>query len=164
MTRRPLDVAILCGVWLAVWVSSASAMMREVPLSESIARAAAVVVAHVDAMQSHWTDDHTTIVTDVTFTVRESWRGSLAPQAPLVLTVLGGEVGEIGVRSEHQPQFRQGESVLLFLEETAGARFAVYGLEQGVCRLDRDTVYSPHGEVIPRATLAATVAHTVRTR
>ncbi len=159
----------IVGVWLACLASAvlatpASALMREVPLGECASQAAAVVVARVDALQSHWTDDGTTIVTDVSFTVLDGWRGTLAPQAPLTLTVTGGEVGDIGVRSEHQPQFRRGETVVLFLEETAGARYAVYGLEQGVCRVERDIVYPFRGEPVTRMDLAATVARASRTR
>ncbi|MBI5708758.1 MAG: hypothetical protein HZC42_00385 [Candidatus Eisenbacteria bacterium] len=155
--------AILALAMLAV-ASPALALMVEVPLDRLITSSDAVVRAKVTGLESHWTADHSTIVTDVTLSIEESWAGDLAAGAPLVLQVEGGEVGDIGIRSEHQPVFSPGEETVLFLKATSNARLRVNAVEQGKYTVLGDHVVGFRQQAFPLATLRATVNGLTRSR
>jgi hypothetical protein len=135
----------------------ASALMREVPLHDLVGGSAAIVRAEVTGVESHWTADHTTIVSDVTLRVAESWAGGLAPGSRLALEVEGGEVGDIGIFVEHQPRFHAGERVVLFLRSDPSARLRVNALEQGKFSVVDDQVISFRQQVMPLRSLQAMV-------
>ena len=151
MKRALLVLALLA------FAGPALALMIEVPLDRLAATSDAVVRAKVTDLHSRWTDDHATIVTDVTFSIVESWSGDLVAGSPLVLQVEGGEVGDLGVRVEHQPVFSPGEETVLFLKVTPSARFRVNALEQGKFTVLGDQVMGFRGEHLPLVTLRATV-------
>lgn len=142
---------------LLAFAGPASGLMLEVPLDRLAAGSDAVVRAKVMEMESRWTDDRTTIVTDVTFSIVESWAGDLVIGSKLVLQVEGGEVGDLGVRVEHQPVFRPGEETVLFLKATPSARYRVNALEQGKFMVLGDQVTGFRGESLSLVTLRATV-------
>ena len=79
MKRALLVLALLS------FAGPALALMIEVPLDRLAATSDAVVRAKVTDLQSRWTDDHATIVTDVTFSIVESWSGDLVAGSQLVL-------------------------------------------------------------------------------
>ena len=122
--------SILAGALLAA-ATPAAALMLRAPLDELVGSSDAIVRAGVLSTESRWLDDPRVIVTEVKLEVREPWRGGLRSGAPLTLTVLGGEVGGMGMKQEHQPEFRAGEEVVLFLKATPSARWAVNYEEQG---------------------------------
>ncbi len=135
----------------------AVALMVEVPLPRLVADADAVVKAKVVALESRWTDDHATIVTDVTLTVEESWAGDLAAGRRFVVRVEGGEVGDMGIQSEHQPAFADGEECVLLLRATSSARLEVSGLEQGKFTVLGDQVVDFRQQAMPLQSLRRTV-------
>jgi len=142
---------------LLAFARPAPALMLEVPLDRLAAGSDAVVRAKVMEMESRWTDDRTTIVTDVTFSIVESWAGDLVVGSRMVIQVEGGEVGDLGVRVEHQPVFRPGEETVLFLKATPSARYRINALEQGKFTVLSDQVMGFRGENLPLVTLRATV-------
>ncbi len=155
--------AILALAMLAV-ASPAPALMVEVPLDRLITSSDAVVRAKVTGLESRWTADQSTIVTDVTLSIEESWAGDLAVGARLVLQVEGGEVGDIGIRSEHQPVFSPGEETVLFLKATSNARLRVNAVEQGKYTVLGDHVVGFRQQTFPLATLRATVNGLTKSR
>ena len=142
---------------LLLGASAASALMLEIPMDQLVASSSSVVRGQVTGLNSHWTDDHTIIVTDVSFRVDEDWVGSLKPTTVLNLQVKGGEVGEIGQRTEHQPVFRQDQRAVLFLAPTPSARLVINYDEQGVYSVDGNLAIGARGQIVPLATLKATV-------
>ena len=148
--------AILVLAMLAL-AAPALALMVEVPLEKLASSSDAVVRAKVTGLESRWTDDHATIVTDVTLAIVESWTGDLVAGSRLVLQVEGGEVGDIGVRVEHQPVFSPGEETVLFLRATPGARYRINALEQGKYTVMGDHVVGFKQQSFPLATLRAPV-------
>src|SRR5262252_6464008 len=100
--KRSLLAGLLIGLAAA---APAAAFMLEVPMEDLVRTSDAVVRATVTDRQSRWLTSPHIIVTDVTLDVRESWFGTLQPGQHITLEVRGGEVGEIGMREEHQPVF-----------------------------------------------------------
>jgi hypothetical protein len=136
----------------------AAALMPEVPLDRLATESDAIVHARVTGLGSRWTEDHATIVTDVSLTVVEGWAGAYRAGDRLELTVEGGEVGDQGIRTEHQPRFRPGEETVLFLVATPAARWRVLALEQGKFTLRQGEALDFRGRTLPLATLRATVS------
>lgn len=149
---------VLLTLALLLLAGPAAALMLEVPLDRLATESDAIVHARVTDLRSRWTDDHATIVTDVTFTVVEGWAGAYRAGDRLELTIEGGEVGNEGIRVEHQPRFRPEEEDLLFLKATTDARVRVLALEQGRFTLDEDVALDFRGRTLPLATLKATVS------
>ncbi len=142
---------------LVALAAPAGAMMLEVPFDRLVTTSDAVVRAKVMALESHWTADRSTIVTDVTLVIEESWVGTMPAGAPLRLQVEGGEVGDLGVRVEHQPTFRLGEESVLFLASDASFRLRVNALEQGKYTIVGDEAVGWGARVISLGALRARV-------
>lgn len=100
---------------MAILAGTAQALMIPVPLDQLTNEAGAILAGQVTEISSAWTADGYTIVTDVQLRVEEAWRGSMQPGDLVSLQVQGGIVGDIGIRVEHQPTFRPGENVVVFL-------------------------------------------------
>ncbi|MCC6349155.1 MAG: hypothetical protein IT347_06140 [Candidatus Eisenbacteria bacterium] len=129
MTRLRAMLVAALGLLLA---APALAYMFEAPLEEIVASSDLVVKGRVTGLQSRFLDSSTRfIVTDVTLSVDEVWAGTMGAGRTVTFTINGGEVGEIGMRQEHQPVFSQGEEALVFLRAGTDARLAVNYAEQG---------------------------------
>ena len=110
----------------------AAAAMIPFTMGEMVAESESVVQGRVVSMNSHWLDGTgSIIVTDVAFAVDEVWMGNQSPGDQLTLQVAGGEVGEIGMRQEHAPQFRIDEEAVVFLWTRPDGRLDVFNAEQG---------------------------------
>lgn len=119
---------------LLVLTSSLPATAAMIPftIDEMVAESESVVQGRVVSMNSHWLDGTgSIIVTDVLFAVDEVWMGNQSPGDQLTLQVAGGEVGEIGMRQEHAPQFRVDEEAVVFLWTRPDGRLEVFNAEQG---------------------------------
>ena len=148
----------LCLLGLLVLATPAAALMLEVPFDRLARDSDEIVRVKVIGLESRWTDDRATIVTDVTLAVVETWAGDLTPGNSIVLQVQGGEVGEMGIRAEHQPVFAMGEEAVIFLKATPSARWRVYGLEQGKYTVLEDQTVGFRRQRLSLASLRATVA------
>jgi hypothetical protein len=148
-------------LWPAcLWMLAAStawAIMLDVPMDQLVASSSSVVRGQVTGLHSHWTSDHTNIVTDVTFRVDEDWTGAIQAGTSLTLQVLGGEVGEIGQRTEHQPVFTKDQYAVLFLAESPSARLVINYDAQGAYTVEGDKAIGAKGQIMPVSTLKATV-------
>ena len=121
-------MALLC---LAAFAAPAGAMMIKVPLGDLTKQAGSVLRGRVVSTRSAWTADRATIVTEVTITVNETWKGAAPAGNTVTLTVPGGEVGDEGIAVEHAPVFAKDEDVVLFLEPQADGGLRVSADEQG---------------------------------
>lgn len=69
------------------------------------------------------------IVTDVAFTVRKTHKG--ADSSEVVVTELGGKIGNSRYVAEDMPNARPGQEMLLFLHREADGKYTVVGGSQG---------------------------------
>lgn len=97
--------------------------------AELVKGADAIVQGKIVRLESSWNESGTLIVTDAVVKVRETLRGA-APRLVTVRTA-GGEVGDYGVEAVGFPKFRQGEQVILFLDQKPDAPARVLGYQQG---------------------------------
>ncbi|MGA9524220.1 MAG: hypothetical protein WBV82_22390 [Myxococcaceae bacterium] len=125
---------VACGfVLLAPPAQATTLVHRDVP---ALTRDAdTIVVGRVVKSESRWTADRRRIVTDVTVEVGESLKG--APGKTVVIRQPGGRVGDIGQRVDGVASFKQGEEVVVFLEQRPDRSFMLSGMSQGKFRVER---------------------------
>jgi hypothetical protein len=131
--------------------------MVRVPFERLVSSSAHVVHGHVMTLESRWTVDGATIVTDVTLGVAADWAERIPAGRRITLEVEGGVVGRIGIRTEHQPEFRPGEEVVVFLEPPRDGRHRVAHLEQGKFAVAEGRVHGPGRPPEPLASFRAAV-------
>jgi hypothetical protein len=148
---------LLLTLGLLALAGPAFALALVVPVDRLITDSDVIVQARVTGLVSHWTDDHSTIVTDVTLVVVESWAGGLVPGSPLTLQVKGGEIGEERVGYEHMTVFAPDEETVLFLKATTSGRWRVNAVEQGKYTVLGDQVVDFRQQALPLSALRATV-------
>lgn len=152
MHRRFFTVFAIIAVLFGA--SSAFASMSvAMSMEELVGDADQVVVGTVVSQQSRW-DEHRRIVTDVTIRVEESIKGRATVGQTVVVTRLGGEVGDLGMRVEGEATFEVGERAIVFAEKVArGRALRTVGMSQGVLPIrvmpGRDRVMREH--VLPGA-------------
>jgi len=114
-----------------------ASLLVALDMSAMVERADTVAVVDVASARAAWDARHERIVTTVELTVVESWKGSAAPAARLVVAQPGGTVGDVTMTVLGMPRFSPGERALVFLHGPAD-RAAVVGLAQGkrALRLD----------------------------
>jgi hypothetical protein len=99
-----------------------------------------VVLGTVVRMESRFDSrsDYKRIVTDVSIKVNRVIAGE--PREAVVVTVLGGEVGNQGQLVPGAPRFKVGEEVVLFLRRFRDLpdRFSIVGFTEGVFRVERE--------------------------
>ncbi len=97
-----------------------------------VAQADHVVVGNVESSTSRW-DGSGRIVTDVSIRVDETMMGDRATGEVLVVTHLGGAVGEVGLHIEGEARFAVGERALVFGANVRGSStlVRVVGMSQG---------------------------------
>jgi hypothetical protein len=161
MRRAPFGFVLALAL---AWALPAAAIMIQAPLDQIVASSSSIVHGKVTDLKSHWTDDHSIIVTDVSFLVSEDWSGTVAPGTVLTLQVKGGEVGEIGMRQEHQPVFQKDQEALLFLTETPGARLAISYDEQGAYAVQGNQIVAFDGQRALLTTFRSVVRNMVQAR
>lgn len=105
-------------------------MLIQKDLSEMVYEADSILVGKVIKMESRWTEDKGTIVTDVTIVV-ESYLKNPISTKEVVIQIPGGEVGEIGLKVSDVPSFRVDEEVLIFLKKDTMASWVTYHGAQG---------------------------------
>jgi hypothetical protein len=112
---------------------AAASTFRHLSMDELVRNSDAVVLGTVVARQARFaSDDSGRILTDVRVHVAESVLGS-TEGSDVVVTVLGGEIGDQGQRVHGAPTFETGEEVVLFLQRNPAhvAPWSLVGLAQG---------------------------------
>lgn len=97
-----------------------------------------IIIGKVSEQKSRWNKDKTRIYTDVSINVDEYLKGSTG-QNSIIVTHLGGEVGEVGELYSHIPSFKAEEDVLLFVKKAKyDDAYNVFQGEYGKLSLIRD--------------------------
>lgn len=102
-----------------------------IPLTveDLVANSTTIVHGTVLSTRSHWNEDRSLIVTDVTLRVTSLLRGPAAGE--IVITQPGGSVGKLGVEIPGASAFRAGEETVLFARVDGQGNLQPTGLDQG---------------------------------
>jgi len=97
-----------------------------------------IVTGKVVNQKSQWNSEKSRIHTNVTIQVEEFLKGS-NNQNRIVITHLGGEVGNIGETYSHVPTFKDDEEVLVFVKKSnKDESLSVFHGEEGKLTLYED--------------------------
>jgi hypothetical protein len=100
-------------------------------------QAAQVVVATViDVTSRYGVSAHgdRLIYSDVVAAVSETWKG--APANIVIVTVEGGEVGDVALRVSDLPVMQKGERILYFLDRAADGNWVPHRRALGIVKVD----------------------------
>lgn len=123
--RRAIRQTLL--LMIALWTSvplGATTLIRE-GLDELVAHNQKVIVGEVLGARSYWNEDKTFILTDVRIAPDETIKGKAEKE--LVVTLLGGSVGDLTTLIVGGAELLPGRSYVLFLnpEKLPGTRQAL---------------------------------------
>ena len=90
-----------------------------------------IITGKVTQQNSSWNENQTRIYTQATIQVEEYLKGS-NNSGPVIISYLGGEVGEVGEMYSHMPRFEDNEEVLVFLKkDDKSTNYKVFNGEEG---------------------------------
>jgi hypothetical protein len=131
---RPLVLGLLA---LVLSVTAGRASVVEAPtLQQMVDRADRIFVGQVVDVRSYRTG--TSIHTDVTFRTSDVVKGAESPM--VVLTFLGGTVGEDTLEVSGMPKFAIGDEQVVFAVDAARQMSPIVGLWHGRVRVSRDLI------------------------
>jgi hypothetical protein len=97
-----------------------------------------IITGKVVNQKSQWNSEKSRIYTNVTIQVDEFLKGS-NNQSRIVITHLGGEVGDVGESYSHVPTFIDSEEVLVFVKKSdKDESMSVFEGEEGKLTLYED--------------------------
>lgn len=122
----------LTAASVAVGGSARAATVRALSLDELTAAAELIVVGQARERQSRWSDSGRLIVSDVAVGVERVVKGRATAGQDLVVTHLGGSIGDLGLRVPGAAAFELGGRAVLFLRaHPATGELRVVGMSQG---------------------------------
>ena len=128
-------VALACA-WLSASPGSAS-IVQALELPELVDQSDRIVLGRVVFAEAFRQADGT-IATWYRVEVEQELRTDAPPrdeEPEVILQVLGGEIGDLGMRVEGEPRFSVGERAVLFMREGSQLAFRPVGMAQGVMRV-----------------------------
>jgi hypothetical protein len=140
MRRLPSPIALLCALALALTATLATpraaraTLMEALDLATLVDRSDDVVVARAVRKSSRWMGER--IVTDVVLEISEVAKGDRSEGEALQVLLLGGAVGELGMRVAGEAGLEPGHEYLLFLRRWNGTSRPV-GMAQGALPVQR---------------------------
>ena len=123
------------------------------------AGADAILVGKVTNQHSKLNTDKTKIYTDVTIAVEDYLKGNVSEKS-VIVSHLGGEVGDVGELYSHLPKFKNDEEVLVFLKKDEKNKdYKVLNGEEGKITLQRDAITGEKitGSNIPLSSLKSQI-------
>jgi len=97
-----------------------------------------IITGKVTQQNSNWNENKTRIYTQATIQVDEYLKGGNTGNS-IVVSYLGGEVGDIGELYSHMPKFEDNEEVLVFLEkDDRSTNYKVLNGEEGKINVIND--------------------------
>ena len=136
---RLLSSIFLCAVLMTIFLNSevySQSLKSEIRnLSEG---ADMIVTGKVVDQKSQWNSEKSRIYTNVTIQVDEFLKGS-NNQNRIIISHLGGEVGNVGETYSHIPNFANDEEVLVFVKKSdKDESLSVFEGEEGKLTLYQD--------------------------
>lgn len=124
----PLVAMLVLGL-----AGRAHATISEALSLEALVRQADHIVLVTAIDENARRDARNRIVTDFTVRVEEVMKGDARPGDTLVMTRIGGVIGDLGMRVEGEPSLELGERYVLFLDRLSdGHTLRPVGMSQGV--------------------------------
>ncbi len=114
-------------------------LVRPTSFGELVAKADLIFTGKVLSHQSRWVNQD--IVTDISFEVFEVHKGRA--KSPLTLRFMGGTVGDVTLEVIDMPQFKVGETAILFVRAQASASCPIVGIYHGKLSLQKDGASGP---------------------
>jgi hypothetical protein len=99
-------------------------VILKLDLPQLVGRADVIFTGEAIKTVSRWTADGRHIVTDTTFLVKQTIRGTQTGKT-VVVRRLGGSVDGLGMQVAGSPSFKKGDQVLLFTEKRRKNRYVV---------------------------------------
>jgi hypothetical protein len=118
---------------------------------EIVSGSQVIVYGRVIDVRAEWFDDRRRIDTIVTFEAGTYLKGG--PGGTVTFRVPGGQIGRYRNLMVGAPEFQPGEEAVLFLQAEGPAVAHVFGLNQGVFRVRRDSA-TGRRVVMPPALMA----------
>lgn len=120
--------------------SALATMVVPVSNADLTQQATAIVIGKVKTLQTTWDLQGQKIETYITLTVEEVLKG-VVPDSTLTIKELGGTLGYLQLWIDGNPEFTQGEKVLVFLAQNPDGSARILHLYQGKFSIftDKDT-------------------------
>ncbi len=119
-------VLFLCGLCPTYFAQQMVVKLQDLSVGADV-----IVTGKVTQQSSSWNEDNTRIYTRATIQVEEYLKG-INNGGSVVVTYLGGEVGDIGETYSHMPRFQDNEEVLVFLKkDEKNSGYKVFNGENG---------------------------------
>ena len=113
------------------FLSAAFAQLTSSEFESMSKNADLIITGKVTQQSSNWNEDNTRIYTRATIQVEEYLKGN-NNSGPIIVSYLGGEVGEVGEMYTHMPRFEDNEEVLVFLKkDDKSPNYKVFNGEEG---------------------------------
>jgi len=137
--RLPLCVAVLAC--LAAFLPARATTVIQPSFDQLVGSADYIVRAQVKAVESEWRVNAAKpgeryIGTRITLDVREVIKGT--PPQPLVISVVGGRIGDEELVVNGAPKFEAGDECILFVRGNGHSFFPLVGLMHGYFPVYRD--------------------------
>ena len=132
--------ALIFGVTLLGTPSPACAQVARMSLDELTSTATSILHGRATHSQAVWSEDGKRIYTEVTLEVQDQLKGRSTKTT--VVTVPGGQIGDIRYEVSDMPAIDEGEEVLVFVWQHPSGRNLVTGGAQGKLSVERPTTLS----------------------
>ncbi len=121
-----LTLTFLCGFQITSYSQQLSTNIEYLSKGADV-----VLTGKVVQQNSKWNEDRSRIYTNATIQVEEYLKGN-TNEGSIVVTYLGGEVGDVGELYTHMPRFEDDEEILVFLKrDLRTSNFKVFNGEEG---------------------------------
>jgi hypothetical protein len=123
---------LLCAlIIVGGFFSAAFAQLTSSEVESMSKNADLIITGKVVEQNSNWNENNTRIYTQATIQVEEYLKGS-NNIGPVIVSYLGGEVGDVGEMYSHMPRFQDNEEVLVFLKKDyKSTNYKVFNGEEG---------------------------------
>src|SRR5437764_37397 len=116
-------------------ISSATTVVR-MDLPQLVQQSDSIVQGRVDGVAVQWDADRKLAFTYITISVDDPLKGER--RRTVTIRQVGGKIGALNLSVAGMPQFRSGESVIVFLKAQADNTFQVVGMNQGKYEITAD--------------------------
>ena len=128
----PLAFLLLLGV---IRAHPAQAQVARMTLAEITDVATTVVHGSATESRAVWSEDRQRIYTEITIRVEDTLKGQGLQNT--VITIPGGQIGDVRYEVSDMPEIVEGDEVIAFLWRHPSGRLLVAGGTQGALRVDR---------------------------
>lgn len=133
-------------VWLSLTLaalgplagSARASVVQALNLDELVSESDRILVGRVLFAESFQDGDGRILTWYRLEVERELGKAQLEPEAEVIVQVLGGAVGDLGMRVEGEPRFQIGERAVVFVRAGGPVAFRPVGMAQGVMRIRND--------------------------